>query len=83
VTRRLRTFDVRVWVVADDRDAWRAAYAFMRAARWMALAHPDVSVRWVCERKNRDGSPRIRRGTQDFAERVDLGPLDVDEDELW
>jgi hypothetical protein len=53
-----RTFDIRVWI--EGEDAWPAAHRFLVDVQELAKKHHSVQVRWVCERRDRQGRPRIR-----------------------
>jgi hypothetical protein len=55
---RLRTFDLRLWVTVDPPGP--ALAAFFAAVRELAEAHPGVEVRWIGERRDRQGGPRVR-----------------------
>jgi hypothetical protein len=54
-----RTFDLRLWVFGPV--PFRDLAAFIDEARDLAEAHPNVSVRWGQERRDRHGRPRLRR----------------------
>ena len=58
-TPPLRTYDIRVWTPADLPRP--AVFAFFLAVRKLALDHDGIDVRWVDERFDREGGPRIRR----------------------
>jgi hypothetical protein len=53
-----RTFDLRLWVVGDR--PWQAVAGFFEEVVELAEAHPGIEPRWYCERRDRQGRPRIR-----------------------
>jgi hypothetical protein len=53
-----KTFDVRLWVSADP--PWPAVEVLLEAVRELAEGFPGIEARWVCERRDRQGRPRIR-----------------------
>jgi hypothetical protein len=54
-----RTFDVRLWVTVDDPSALEAFFADV--VELAERHHPGIEPRWVCERRDRQGRPRIAR----------------------
>jgi hypothetical protein len=58
IERWVRTYDVRVWLA--DRTPPPDLDGFVRAVREVAVGFDGISVRWVCERRWRNGQPRIR-----------------------
>src|SRR5262249_32143658 len=58
VSAPVRTFDLRLWVTADPPGP--ALEAFFTAVRELADQHDGLDVRWVCERRDRFGRPRVR-----------------------
>jgi hypothetical protein len=55
----LRTVDLRLWLTGDE--PWPALNAFLEDVRRLAEErHPDVSVRWVQERRYANGRPRFQ-----------------------
>lgn len=55
---RLRTFDLRLWV--DLERPGPALERFFAEVRELAEAHPGIEVRWITERRDRHGHPRVR-----------------------
>ena len=55
---RLRTYDLRLWVTVDPPGP--ALAAFFAEVRELAEAHPGIEVRWIGERRDRLGGPRVR-----------------------
>jgi hypothetical protein len=51
-----RTFDLRLWVTADE--PWKALERFFTEVVELAEAHPGIEPRWTSERTRR-GRPRI------------------------
>jgi hypothetical protein len=58
VTGRLRTYDLRLWLTVDRPGP--ALARFFAAVRELAEAHPGIEVRWIGERRDRHGAPRVR-----------------------
>jgi hypothetical protein len=54
----IRTFDVRLWI--DDDLPFDAVLAFFDEVRELAEQHDGIDVRWVTERRDRHGNPRVR-----------------------
>jgi hypothetical protein len=52
-----RTFDLRLWVTVDPS----ALEAFFDDVLDLARYHPGIEPRWICERRDRQGRPRIAR----------------------
>jgi hypothetical protein len=65
VSGRLRTYDLRLWVTVDPPGP--ALAAFFAEVRELVEAHPGIEVRWIGERRDLQGGPRMR---------VDLSPRD-------
>jgi hypothetical protein len=53
-----RVFDLRLWVTVDSPG--RTLAAFFAEVRELAEAHPGIEVRWIGERRDRQGGPRAR-----------------------
>jgi hypothetical protein len=53
-----RTFDVRLWVTVDPPGP--ALAAFFADVRQLAERHDGIEVRWIGERRDRHGRPRVR-----------------------
>jgi hypothetical protein len=58
VSRPLRTWDLRVWTTLDRPGP--ALARFFAEARELAKAHPGIEVKWLNERVDRQGRPRVR-----------------------
>jgi hypothetical protein len=56
-----RTFDLRLWVTAERGEAGPVLERFLADVRELAEQHPQVEPRWITERRDRRGRPRIRK----------------------
>jgi hypothetical protein len=52
-----RTFDLRLWVDLDRPGP--ALERFFAAVRELALEHDGIEPRWIAERRDRHGRPRV------------------------
>jgi hypothetical protein len=54
-----KTYDVRLWI--DDGVEFAVVWAFFEEVRELADTYFEgIEARWICERRDRHGRPRIR-----------------------
>jgi hypothetical protein len=58
VTTPIRTYDIRLWV--DDGLQFADVWRFYAAVRELAGDYDGIDVRWLTQRRDRRGGPRIR-----------------------